>query len=86
MFYTERSAATKQMSDEEHKKRNLELERENAELRKTNDILKNALVFCKRPKEVKTSERHLFVNEFHHKYGTKAICKFLRISKSGYYR
>lgn len=34
-----------QMSDEELKKRNLELEREISELRKANDILKDALGF-----------------------------------------
>ncbi|MCR4760727.1 MAG: IS3 family transposase [Oscillospiraceae bacterium] len=28
----------------------------------------------------------MFVNEFRSKYGAKAICKFLKISKSGYYR
>ena len=34
-----------QMTDEGLKQRNLELERENAELRKANDILKDALGF-----------------------------------------
>ena len=33
------------MTDEELKQRNLELEHENAELRKSNDILKDALGF-----------------------------------------
>ena len=33
------------MTDDELKQRNLELERENAELRKANDILKDALGF-----------------------------------------
>ena len=46
---SKRNAAVKakkyQMSDEELTQRNLELERENAELRKANDILKDALVF-----------------------------------------
>ena len=46
---TKRNAAVKaqkyQMSDEELKKRNLELECENAELRNANDILKDALGF-----------------------------------------
>ena len=46
---TKRNAAVRaqkyQMSDEELKKRNLELERENAELRNANDILKVALGF-----------------------------------------
>lgn len=37
------------MSDEEHKKRNPELERENAELCNANDILNAALVFRKTP-------------------------------------
>lgn len=44
------------------------------------------MFFRKRPEEVKTSERHLFVNEFRNKYGAKAICRFLKISESGYYR
>ena len=35
---------------------------------------------------MKTSERHLFVNKFRHKYSAKAICRFLKISESGYYR
>ncbi|MBR4021475.1 MAG: hypothetical protein IKI94_02555 [Ruminococcus sp.] len=38
-------AQKNQMSDEEANKRILELERENSELRKANDILKDALVF-----------------------------------------
>ena len=38
-------AQKNQMSDEEANKRILELERENAELRKANDILKDALGF-----------------------------------------
>ena len=46
---SKRNAAIKaqkyQMSDDELKKRNLELERENAELHKANDILKDALGF-----------------------------------------
>ena len=46
---SKRNAAIKaqknQMSDEEANKRILELERENAELRKANDILKDALGF-----------------------------------------
>lgn len=46
---SKRSAVIKdkkyQMSDEELKQRNLEHEHENAELRKANDILKNALGF-----------------------------------------
>ena len=44
------------------------------------------LFFCKRLEEVKTSERYLFVNEFRYKYCTKAICRFLKIIESGYYR
>ncbi|WP_369681582.1 IS3 family transposase [Ruminococcus flavefaciens] len=28
----------------------------------------------------------MFVNEFRSKYGAKAICRFLKISESGYYR
>ena len=46
---TKRSAAIKtkkyQMSDDEANKRIIELEKENAELRKANDILKDALGF-----------------------------------------
>ena len=46
---SKRNAAIKaqknQMSDEEANKRILELERENAELRKANDILKDAVGF-----------------------------------------
>lgn len=46
---SKRNAAIKaqknQMSDEEANKRILELERENSELRKANDILKDALGF-----------------------------------------
>ena len=46
---SKRNAAAKakkyQMSDEELKQRNLELEKEIAELRKANDILKDALGF-----------------------------------------
>ena len=46
---SKRNAAVKakkyQMTDEELKQRNLELEHENAELRKSNDILKDALGF-----------------------------------------
>jgi transposase len=46
---TKRNTAAKakkyQMSDEELKQRNLELEKEIAELRKANDILKDALGF-----------------------------------------
>ena len=38
-------AKNDQMSDEEANKRIIELERENAELRKANDILKDALGF-----------------------------------------
>ena len=38
-------AKNNQMSDEEANKRIIELERENAELRKANDILKDALGF-----------------------------------------
>lgn len=48
-WHSKRSAAIKsqkyQMSDEELKKRNLKLERENIELHKANDILKDALGF-----------------------------------------
>ena len=36
------------MTDEEIKQRNLELGRENAELRKANDIFKDALVFSQK--------------------------------------
>ena len=42
--------------------------------------------FCKRPEEVKTSQRHLFVVEFSHIYTVKLMCKILKISESGYYR
>ena len=59
---SKRSAAIKaqkyQMSDEELKQRNLELEKEIAELRKANDILKDALVFSQktgRSKDKRTS-------------------------------
>ncbi len=88
---SKRNAAAKaqkyQMSDEKLKQRNFEFERENDELPKANAILKDALVFFrKRPEEVKTSKRHLFVNEYHSKYGAKAICRFLKINESGYYR
>ena len=52
---SKRSAAAKakknQMSDEVLKQRNLELERENAELRKANDILKDALGFFARDRK-----------------------------------
>lgn len=48
------------MSEDELRIRNRELERENAELREANNILKDALVFFrKRPEEVKTCERHM---------------------------
>ena len=49
---SKRNAAAKakkyQMTDEKLKQRNLELERENAELRKANDILKDALGFSQK--------------------------------------
>ena len=41
------------MSDEELKQRNLELERENAKLRKANDILKEALGFFAKDRKKK---------------------------------
>ncbi len=46
------------MSDDELKKRNLELERENAELRKQMIFSRTHTFFRKRTEEVKTSERH----------------------------
>ena len=51
-LFSKRSATIKaykyQMTDEENKQRNLELGRENAELRKANDIFKDALVFSRK--------------------------------------
>ena len=72
------------MIDEELKQHDLELVRENAEFRKVNDILKNVLVFSQKVGKLKTSECHLFVNEYRRKYVAKAICRFLKISESGY--
>ena len=42
--------------------------------------------FRKRPEEVKTSERHLFIEAFKEKYFVNEMCKYLKISESGYYR
>ena len=43
-------------------------------------------VFCKRPEEVKTAERHTFVLKYKNRYTVKLMCKVLKISESGYYR
>ncbi len=52
-----------------------ELERENAELRTANEILKRRFVFFrKRSEEVKTSERHIFIRERKNKYTFKKMC------------
>ena len=42
--------------------------------------------FCKRPEEVKTSERHIFILKYKNTYAVKLTCKVLKISESGYYR
>ena len=42
--------------------------------------------FRKRPEEVKTSERHLFIYEYRSKYTVKSMCDVLKVSESGYYR
>jgi transposase len=75
------------LTDDEMRIRNSELERENAELKRANDILKDALgFFRKRPEEVKSAERHLFVREFKEKNTVKEMYKVLKVSESGYYR
>ena len=43
-------------------------------------------VFRKRPEEVKTSERHLFIVKFRDKYTVKQMCKVLGVTESGFYR
>jgi transposase len=72
------------LTDDEMRIRNSELERENAELKRANDEGRTRF-FRKRPEEVKTSERHLFVREFKEKYTVKEMCKALKISEPGYY-
>ena len=43
-------------------------------------------VFCKRPEEVKTTERYQLILENKNRYHVKTMCKVLKISESGYYR
>ena len=44
------------------------------------------MFFRKRPEEVKTCERHVFVLDHKDKYCVNAMCRVLKISESGYYR
>ena len=63
------------------------LEKEISELRQANEILKDALsFFCKRPEEVKSNERYLYIFTNRHNYAVKLLCSVLRVNESGYYR
>ena len=73
------------LSNTELRIRNCELEREVSELRRANEILKDALGFLQKTGRVKTRERHIFVESFKGKYSAKEMCKVLKISESGYY-
>ena len=44
------------------------------------------MFFRKRPEEVKTCERHVFVLDPKEEYCVNAMCRVLKISESGYYR
>ena len=44
------------------------------------------MFFRKRPEEVKTCERHVFVLDHKEEYCVNAMCRVLKISESGYYR
>ncbi|WP_122974993.1 IS3 family transposase [Comamonas thiooxydans] len=64
-----------------------ELERENKELRKANEILKLASAFF-RPGGARPPSEALkgFIDQYRQAYGVESICKVLQVAPSGYWR
>jgi transposase len=69
------------------RKREPELEKENAELRRANEILKrSARFFRERPEEVKACWKYKFVERNGDRWHAYEMCKAFGISESGYYK
>jgi len=62
-----------------------QLERENRELRRTNEILKAAAVFLRGGARPPTEEMTAFIDERRDAYGVEPICALLPIAPSTYY-
>ena len=57
------------------------------ELRRANEILKDALgFFAKDPEEVKTSRLYRYIGSRRQQWSIKTLCRILGVSESGYYR
>lgn len=62
-----------------------ELARENADLRRANEILRAALAFCRRTYDPQLAHLVTFIDEYRIVFGVEPICRQLAIAPSTYY-
>ena len=62
-----------------------ELEKENRELRRANEILKAASAFLREGARPATAEVVKFINAFKDRWGVEPICQTLEVAPSTYY-
>ena len=62
------------------------LERENKELRRANEILRTAIVFCSGGARPQAGVVNAYIDEYRDAYGVEPICGVLQVALSAYRR